>query len=48
MATKFINTKGGLNKNHNQNHKLSQITHETLNLGIGIAKDKHIVRVQDD
>ena len=34
--------------NYNQNHKLSQITPSTLIVGIGIAKDKHVARAQDD
>ena len=38
----------GLEMNYNQNHKLSQITPSTLIVGIGIAKDKHVARAQDD
>ncbi|MGM0943477.1 MAG: IS110 family transposase [Bacillota bacterium] len=34
--------------NYNQNHKLSQITPETLIVGIDIAKNKHVARAQDD
>jgi transposase len=34
--------------NYNQNHKISQITPNTLIVGIDIAKDKHVARAQDD
>lgn len=34
--------------NYNQNNKLSQITPQTLIIGIDIAKDKHVARAQDD
>src|SRR5699024_8190416 len=35
-------------ENYNQNHKLSQITPNTLIIGIDVAKDKHVARAQDD
>lgn len=34
--------------NYTQNKKISQITPSTLIVGIDIAKDKHVARVQDD
>jgi transposase len=34
--------------NYTQNHKISQITSDTLIIGIDIAKDKHVARAQDD
>lgn len=34
--------------NYTQNHKISQITPSTLIIGIDIAKDKHVARVQDN
>lgn len=34
--------------NYTQNRKISQITPSTLIVGIDIAKDKHVARVQDD
>jgi transposase len=34
--------------NYTQNEKISQITPETLIVGIDIAKDKHVARAQDD
>ncbi|MFJ7941897.1 IS110 family transposase [Peribacillus sp. NPDC096622] len=33
--------------NYNQNHKISQITSETLIVGVGIAKHNHVARAQD-
>lgn len=34
--------------NYNQNQKIAQITPSTLIVGIDIAKDKHVARMQDD
>lgn len=39
---------GGLKMNYTQNQKISQITSSTLIIGIDIAKDKHVARIQDD
>ncbi len=33
--------------NYNQNHKISQITSETLIVGVDIAKHNHVARAQD-
>lgn len=33
--------------NYNQNHKIAQITDQTLIVGIDIAKNKHVARAQD-
>lgn len=43
----LIDTNGGLKMNYTQNDKISQITPETLIIGIDIAKDKHVARAQD-
>ena len=33
--------------NYNQNHKIAQITSETLIVGVDIAKHNHVARAQD-
>lgn len=33
--------------NYNQNHKIAQITPETLIIGVDIAKHSHVARAQD-
>ena len=33
--------------NYNQNHKITQITSETLIVGVDIAKHNHVERAQD-
>ena len=33
--------------NYNQNHKIAQITSQTLIIGVDIAKFKHVARAQD-
>ncbi|TKH03309.1 IS110 family transposase [Peribacillus simplex] len=33
--------------NYNQNHKITQITSESLIVGVDIAKHNHVVRAQD-
>ena len=38
---------GGLTMNYNQNHKISQITSETLIVEVDIAKHNHVARAQD-
>jgi transposase len=38
---------GGYKMNYNQNHKIAQITSQTLIIGVDIAKFKHVARAQD-
>lgn len=42
-----LNIPGGCTMNYNQNHKIAQITSQTLIIGVDIAKFKHVARAQD-